>query len=96
MFIQHCFIRKNTPELCQRLRMLGYRQNSFDDNSGEWLAVNHGMFISVSEGFQNLPLDDIDCGDNENLFLSVSFLNAANAKNKFSLSPQSISSNGRF
>ena len=54
MFIQHCFIRKNTPELCQRLRMLGYRQNFFDDNSGEWLAVNHGMFISVSEELEAL------------------------------------------
>lgn len=83
MFIQHCFIRKNTPELCQRLRMLGYRQNFFDDNSGEWLAVNHGMFISVSEGFQNLPLDDIDCGDNENLFLALAALRDDTDKNQY-------------
>ena len=73
-FIQHCFIRKNTPELHQRLIMLGYRQNFFDDNSGEWIAVNHGMFISVSEGFQNLPLDDIDCEENEELFLALAAL----------------------
>lgn len=83
MFIQHCFIRKNTPELCQRLRMLGYHQNFFDDNSGEWLAVNHGMFISVSEGFQNLPFDDIDCGDNENLFLALAALRNDTDKNQW-------------
>lgn len=83
MFTQHCFIRKNTPELCQRLRMLGYHQNFFDDNSGEWLAVNHGMFISVSEGFQNLPFDDIDCDDNENLFLALAALNDKYNRNQY-------------
>lgn len=73
-FIQPCFIRKNTPELCQRLRELGYYQNFLDNNSGEWLAVNHDMFISVNEGFQNLPFNDIDCGENEELFLALAAL----------------------
>lgn len=72
-FIQHCFIRKNTTEIKNKLKELGYRHNSFDDDR-EWIAANHGMFISVDEGFQNLPLDDIDCGTNEELFLALAAL----------------------
>ena len=82
-FTQPCFIRKNTPELCQRLKELGYYQNFLDDNSGEWLAVNHGMFISINEGFQNLPFDDIDCDNNEELFLALAALRDNSDKNQW-------------
>lgn len=74
MFTQKCFIRKNTPELREKLKNLGIRHNSFDDNEGEWLASNYGMFISVFPGFENLHDEDIDCGTNEELFLAIAAL----------------------
>lgn len=70
-FIQPCFIRKNTPELREKLRNIGQRHNDLDHDEYEWLAANHGMFISVSEGFERLPTDDIDCGTDEDLFLAL-------------------------
>ena len=73
-FTHACFIRKNTPELRKELKLLGYRENTLDDFSYEWLAANYGMFISVSEGFEKLNPDDIDCGDNEDLFLAIAAL----------------------
>jgi hypothetical protein len=73
-FIQHCFIRKNTTEIKNKLKKLGYRHNPLDDDDREWIAVNYGMFISVDEGFQKLPLDDIDCGTNEDLFFALAAL----------------------
>lgn len=71
MFKQPCFIRNNTPELRDLLKDLGQRENTLDDFSNEWLAANYGMFISVSEGFQNLHPKDIDCEQNEDLFLAL-------------------------
>ena len=77
-FLQHCFIRKNTPELRKFLKSIGYHQNMFDENDHEWLACNYGMFISVSEGFERLNPNDIDCGTNETLFMALAALNNAN------------------
>lgn len=77
-FLQHCFIRKNTPELRGKLESFGYRHNYLDDNSRPWLAANHGMYISVDEGFHRLPLKDIDCGENEEMFLALAALNNEN------------------
>lgn len=79
-FLQHCFIRKNTPELRDKLESFGYRHNDLDDNSGSWLAANHGMYISVDEGFHRLPLEDIDCGENEEMFLALAAINDTNDK----------------
>lgn len=73
-FTHPCFIRKNTPELRERLKSLGYRENTLDDFSYGWLAANYGMLISVSEGFERLNPNDIDCGDNEELFLAIAAL----------------------
>lgn len=74
MFTTHCFIRKNTPELRNKLQDMGYRQNIYDKNEYPWLAVNHNMFISVSKGFERLPEFNIDCGENEDLFLALAAL----------------------
>lgn len=83
MFTQPCFIRKNTPELRKILKDIGQRENTLDDFSGEWLAANYGMFISVSEGFQNLHQNDIDCGTNEKLFLALAALRDDTDKNQW-------------
>ena len=77
-FLQHCFIRKNTSELREKLESFGYKHNDLDDNDRPWLAANHGMYISVDEGFHRLPLDDIDCGENEEMFLALAALNGEN------------------
>lgn len=73
-FTQPCFIRKNTPELRKKLQDMGYRENIYDKNEYPWLAVNHNIFISVSEGFERLPEFNIDCGTNEELFLALAAL----------------------
>ena len=82
-FIQSCFIRKNTPELRNKLQDMGYRQNIYDKNEYPWLAVNHNMFISVSEGFERLPEFNIDCGTNEELFLALAALRDDMDKNQY-------------
>lgn len=83
MFTDFCFIRKNTPELREKLIELGYKQNDFDLNNKPWLATNHNMFIGVDDGFQNLPIEDIDCGENETLFLAIAALRDDTDKNQW-------------
>lgn len=70
-FTVSCFIRKNTPELRKKLKELGIPHNDFDDCDRPWIAVNYGMWISVDEGYDRLFPDDIDCGDNEDLFFAL-------------------------
>lgn len=74
MFTQHCFIRKNTIQLRQKLSSLGWTANCFDQFKSEWLAANYNKFISVDKGFEKLFPDDIDCGTNEDLFLALAAL----------------------
>lgn len=82
MFKYHCFIRKNNSFLRTQLKMLGLIENTLDDFKQEWLAVNYGRFISVSEGFQKLFPKDIDCGTNEELFLAVAAIRDDSDKNQ--------------
>lgn len=70
-FSNHCFIRKNTEELRNILKMHGITQNKFDDDSGEWLAYNYGLYISVRKGYDRLFPDEIDCGDDEEMFMKT-------------------------
>ena len=66
-----CFIRKNTPELRNKLKANGIRWNNFDDNKGEWIAFNSGMYISVSQGHDRMFPEHIDCGVDEDLFIDT-------------------------
>ena len=68
------FVRNNTEYIREGLRKLGIPQNDFDDGDRPWIAVNHGMWISVDEGHDRLFPDDIDCGDNADLFLAIAAL----------------------
>lgn len=82
-FTQSCFIRKNTPELRNKLEELGYTPNSYEcfwDDDNRYLIT----FISPTgfDGF-GLCITDccildnksyIDCGTNENLFLAIAAL----------------------
>ena len=77
MFKQNCFIRKNTKELQCKLLDIGLKRNILDDFSGNCLAVNYGMFITqyrLNELKEYEHNEDIDCGDNEDLFLAIAAL----------------------
>lgn len=73
-FTTPCFIRKNTPELQEKLAELGYKRygNPFQiiDNS-RLITTLDGEYVPY-----NVPLDNswIDCGINESLFLAVAAL----------------------
>ena len=87
-FTTPCFIRKNTPELRNRLEELGYiAMESCYDTDDDYLQCNYvadgdiimfGYYVSFSDGH----LDDdecigdngIDCGANEQMFLALAAL----------------------
>lgn len=82
MFTQSCFIRKNTPELIEKLKNIGYKYNP--------------PFIQTSEVKFNLICEDgyvkesgfvfgnfIDCGTNEDLFLAIAALRDDTDKNQW-------------
>ena len=73
-FTQPCFIRKNTHEIINRLKALRIPHNDYDKGDKPWIAFNYGMWISVDEGHNKLFPDEIDCGDNEDLFLALAAL----------------------
>lgn len=70
-FLHSCFIRKNTEEVKKKLICLGIMPNDLDDDDGEWLISNYGLFISIRKMFRNPFPEDIDCGENESLFLAI-------------------------
>ena len=78
-----CFIRKNTLKIQERLKELGVPQNDFDEGNRPWIAYNHGMWITVDEGHNRLFPNDIDCGDNEDLFFALITYNDNTDKNQW-------------
>lgn len=83
MFIQSCFIRKNTPEIINRLKELRIPHNDYDNGDRPWIAFNYGMWISVDEGHNKLFPDEIDCGENEELFFALVALRDDTDKNQW-------------
>ena len=90
-FKQPCFIRKNTPELRNKLEELGYEANSYEcfwDDENRYIITTIG-----SNGFAFYTLciknccvlenkEFIDCGDNEELFIAL----ASMTDNEYGLS----------
>ena len=84
MFIQPCFIRKNTPELRKRLENSGYLPPSkmwYDKNFAicTILRDNVGEYIlfKIDDDFENVIKPSypyIDCGTNEELFFALAAL----------------------
>lgn len=71
MFTTPCIIRKNTPELRQKLEDLGYSNCIIED--GKYLFTTHGIFDCMysNTGYEDLVRKGlVDCGDNEGLFLA--------------------------
>lgn len=77
-FTTSCFIRKNTPELRNRLKKLGIRPFLCDEELnaiGANIKVHNGMVaaFTCSDSLNNCD-DLIDCGTNESLFLAIAAL----------------------
>lgn len=79
MFTQSCFIRKNSPELREKLKKLGYYVYDLDmnkDSPADWCTV-----IESEAGYAGIwnkePKNKekfLDCGTNEGLFLALAAL----------------------
>ena len=80
MFTQNCFIRKNTPELRNKLREItGTKRWSFSLKSGYGANIIHNKVSDTTEdgfGIKRLLYNPsfIDCGENEELLLALAAL----------------------
>lgn len=79
MFTQSCFIRKNSPELREKLINLGYYVYDLDmnkDSPVEWCTVIESD-ASYAGIWNKEPANKekfLDCGENEELFLATAAL----------------------
>ena len=94
MFTQKCFIRKNTPEIRKRLDEIG---RAFIENGhGEWrihVDKNEYLFCGDEQfcddriyyyiGRVCKPIEGIDCGTNEELFLAIAALRDDSDKHQY-------------
>lgn len=86
-----CFIRKNTPELRDKLAELGYERsgswNVSTDNVIQTLCPFHNGYITFPdsdyERLIKLYPNQIACGDNERLFLAIAALRDDSDKNQW-------------
>lgn len=87
MFSSKCYIRKNSPELLDKLRALGYYvcicATYYEDSV--WLYISNTDYergVVHGIGFGSRPMKNIlsefesntsaiDCGDNEDIFLEL-------------------------
>ena len=82
MFTQACFIRKNTYELVEKLKELGYIPGfSARNNYGNSLQTDCHKSIGRVYGYEDIIDDNSDdavfgvnCGTNEELFLAIAAL----------------------
>ena len=83
VFIQPCFIRKNTQELRNKLSELGYTYSNCDNLDLDYIITfpskgRYSIFADYhfkNEHFEKIwKIKYIDCGDNEELFLAIAAL----------------------
>lgn len=84
IFKQSCLIRKNTPELRDKLSYLGYKIAKLSETEGRKYGIlcNGKVAVGIPENCQEFNLDEylknnpqiIDCGKNEELFLAIAAL----------------------
>ena len=90
MFTQACFIRKNTYELVEKLKELGYIPGfSARNNYGNSLQTDCHKSIGRVYGYEDIIDDNSDdavlgtnCGTNEELFLAIAALRDDSDKNQ--------------
>lgn len=82
MFIQPCFIKKNSIELRNKLKQIGYKSNN-GKLMGTYIATfkrdnDHDLFYCGTPEYdlKNSPSynDSINCGKNQILFLDIAAL----------------------
>ena len=72
MFIQKCFIRKNTTEITNKIANIGYKLLfTANRNEGKYLVCANKFCFGQND---ELSSDYIDCGENEDLFLAIAAL----------------------
>ena len=85
MFIQPCFIKKNTPELRKKLEELGYTYNGRDTESwgASALYCFDGKYYEVYPAKPSRYHSIVDCGTNEELFIALATLRDDTDKNQW-------------
>ena len=83
-FTTPAFIRRNTPELREKLEQLGYGILSHDkhDVAIYTKQFENGWFY-VCTPMSHMPKEFIDCGSNEPLFLALSALRSDGDANQW-------------
>ena len=88
IFKHPCLIKKNTPELRQKLEEIGY--NYCPNGRGEWnIPIDELTYLKTTEdGYYigvNGKWDDaaFDCGDNDGLFLAIAAIRDDTDKNQW-------------
>ena len=72
-FTTPCFIRKNTPELQEKLKNIGYLSLDNDNDKRDGLVADRNVFMySILE--KNVLNSTYNCGTNEELFLAIAAL----------------------
>lgn len=79
MFTQSCFIRKNSPELREKLINLGYHVYDLymnKDSPADWCTVieSEADYAGIWSKEPKNKEKFLDCGENEELFLSLAAL----------------------
>jgi hypothetical protein len=97
VFIQPCFIRKNTPELRKKLEELGVNYDGFYGIENECIVTGYGPYNNTYHTLNHPPIGIsyytrqygpmkfkcIDCGTNEELFLALATLRDDTDKNQW-------------
>ena len=78
-FTTAAFIRRNTPELRKKLEELGYKCSSLRCDrlclyTAPYLNAYHSIHPEWLDNKDIYKTNDIDCGDNESLFLAIAAL----------------------
>lgn len=104
IFKQSCLIRKNTPELRDKLEEFGYKIplcNSYYEGRKRGLLCRPNLAIGVPDDCADFNLDEylknnpqiIDCGKNEDLFLAIAALRDDSDKYQFFVLDEDIPGN---
>lgn len=91
MFTTPCIIRKNTPELRQKLEKLGYTNCIIEEE--KYLFTSHGIFdcISSCTAYEDMVRNGlVDCGDNEQLFLALAAMRDDTDKDQYFVHDEEI------
>lgn len=88
MFTQSCFIRKNSPEIREKLQKLGYYVYDSDmnkDSPAEWCTVieTEADYAGIWNKEPTNKEKFLDCGENEELFLALAALRDDTDKNQW-------------